>query len=142
LGLVGACGNTAASFSRSPLSYTKLVHTANPPCAVRRWSVKPIRIDCTPFLVPKSSRTVWFASVWGVNVVLCFTPSMTPNGALFGDYCMSPAQDIGNRVDFANGVGIKERRCCFTGASALSKKSGQEIGFICKIPLAAGVWPL
>ncbi len=52
----------------------KRVHTANPLCAVRRWSVKPIRIDFTPSLVPKSSRTVLFASVWGVKVDLSCTP--------------------------------------------------------------------
>jgi hypothetical protein len=70
------------------------VHTASPPCAVRRWSVKPIRIDFTPSLVPKSSRTVWFAVSSTALLVICFTPSTTPNGAPFGDYvfnCMSPA---------------------------------------------------
>ena len=63
-------------------------------------------LDFTPFLVPKSSRTVWFASVRGVNVVLCFTPSTTPNGALFGDHdviCMSPAEDRGPGY----GLGVK-----------------------------------
>lgn len=73
-GLVGACGSTARNCSRSPRSVMNRVHTANPPGAVRRWSVKPIRIDFTPSLVPKSSRTVWFASVWGVNFVSSCIP--------------------------------------------------------------------
>jgi hypothetical protein len=48
--------------------------------------VKPIRIDFTPLLVPKSNRTVWFAVVSTASVVFCFTPTTTPNGAPSGDY--------------------------------------------------------
>ena len=48
--------------------------------------VKPIRIDFTPSLVPKSNRTVWFAVLSTALLVICFTPSTTPNGALFGDH--------------------------------------------------------
>src|SRR5687768_15469106 len=94
-GLVGACGNTERNCARNPRSVMKRVHTANPPCAVRRWSVKPIRIDFTPSFVSKSNRTVWFAVLSTALVVLCFTPSTTPNGAPFGDYtvyCMIPAK--------------------------------------------------
>lgn len=60
-----------------------------------RWSVKPIRMDFTPSLVPKFSRTVWFASARSVNVVVMFTPSTPPNGAPLGDYlfiCKRPAE--------------------------------------------------
>ena len=45
--------------------------------------------------MPKSNRTVWFAVLSTALLVICFTPSTTPNGALFGDYSfirMSPAQ--------------------------------------------------
>jgi hypothetical protein len=96
-GLLGACGNTARNCRRSPRSVINRVHTANPPCAVRRWSVKPIRIDFTPSLVPKSSRTVWFAVLSTASVVLSIVPSTTPNGAPFDDHrfiCMIPAKPI------------------------------------------------
>jgi hypothetical protein len=59
--------------------------------------VKPIRIDFTPSLVPKFSRTVWFAVLSAASVVLSIVTSTTPNGAPLGDHffnCMSPAERL------------------------------------------------
>ena len=73
----------------------ELCPATSPSCVVWRFSVKPIRIDITTSLVPKSSRTVWFAVVSTVSSHVMFTPSTTPNGALFGDHrfnCMSSTE--------------------------------------------------
>jgi hypothetical protein len=84
-GLVGACGNTA----RRPRHVISRVHTASPPCAVKRWSVKPIRIDFIQSWVHKFNRTVRFAVRSIASVVLLFTPSTTPNSAPLDDYLSS-----------------------------------------------------
>ncbi len=60
-GLVGVCGHTARNCARSPRSLINRAHTANPTCAVNRWSVKLIRIEFAPSFVINSSPTVWFA---------------------------------------------------------------------------------
>lgn len=64
--------------------------------AVRREALvpktNPYRLH--PFMVPKSSRTVWIAVEATALVVVSITTSTTPNGAPLGDYvfsCMIPA---------------------------------------------------
>lgn len=67
--LVGAGGGTARSCSRKLRSLPNRVQTACPSCAVRRWSVEPVRIDYTRTLVPNSRRTVWFAVLSTASVL-------------------------------------------------------------------------